>query len=311
MTIRQNDIFMRYLGILGKYLQDNMQKKLFHIATPLKNRSPSNHENWLVELREWAYMSKIPETEIPYYEDDLSRMTHLVIYRGNRYDAGERHYYHYNFSKIDYLPDAIGGLLKLKHMDLCNNLLFDLPVTIKNLQQLRTINISCNAFQYIPKEIYSLTQLEYLNLSDNKLLSLPTQIGQLGSLQEIWLNDNHIDKIPASIGNLKQLKRLFIAGNELRKVPTEIGRLSRLEVLCLNDNKLQILPAVLGHLRHLKYLDLKGNPLCCLPKRLKKLYWEKQGDLKISLDNKQLLRYDHRCTCVDSLKRRLSTWFGY
>ena len=57
------------------------------------------------------------------------------------------------------LPDAIGKLAQLRHLDLCDNLLAALPDALGDL-----------------------AALEYLDLRNNRLYSLPQSIGDLGTL---------------------------------------------------------------------------------------------------------------------------------
>jgi len=58
-----------------------------------------------------------------------------------------------------------------------------LKAEIRQLQNLRTLDISNNNFTGLPAEIGQLTQLEILNLANNPLTGLPIELANLQSLR--------------------------------------------------------------------------------------------------------------------------------
>ena len=77
--------------------------------------------------------------------------------------------------------------------------------------------------------------------------------------------------------------------NQLTTLPAEIGQQKNLLDLWIENNQLTTLPAEIGQLQNLRWLYLKNNPLHSLPDSLKRLYRERNGALKIKLDNPALL----------------------
>ena len=121
------------------------------------------------------------------------------------------------------------------------------------------------------------------------LETLPTEIGKLHNLQELELGWNQLTTLPAAIGQLQNLQILWLSYNQLTSLPAEIGQLQNLQKLLLGNNQLTTLPAAIGQLQNLEWLDLRENPLRSLPESLKRLYRERNGALKIELDNPALL----------------------
>ena len=141
------------------------------------------------------------------------------------------------------LPPELGGLAKLKRLDLGANRLTG-P---------------------IPPELGDLADLEELNLGTNGLTGpIPPELSNLASLRAVYFDRNNLTgPIPPEIGGLADLTRLYIYGNDLSgPIPPEIGSLVNLERLNLDRNNLTgPIPPELGDLTHLERLSLAHNRL--------------------------------------------------
>lgn len=89
-----------------------------------------------------------------------------------------------------------------------HNKLTTLPPAIRNLRQLRVLDVSSNMLTALPPDIGMLHNLRYLFAFDNYLTTLPHQVGQLYQLEIIGLEGNPIsshikDKI--AVGGTKDL----------------------------------------------------------------------------------------------------------
>jgi Leucine-rich repeat (LRR) protein len=93
------------------------------------------------------------------------------------------------------VPNTIFGQTDLVTLNLSNNKLEGaLQAEVRQLRNLRTLNLSHNNFTGVPAEIGQLTKLETLDLSFNKLTGLPHELGNLLNLQKLDLRGNVYSK---------------------------------------------------------------------------------------------------------------------
>jgi hypothetical protein len=167
------------------------------------------------------------------------------------------------------LMDRITGLfLKLKsHRDL-DRLLDD---AIKHKTD--WLYISGHGLTELPERIRELTELRYLEIFEQDLYRLPEGLFELSKLERLKVMTADLESIPASIARLKNLRELCIyCGSSdrpvpgyqvkpkeeisLNHVPTEIGELEQLEQLTIHYTSIHELPIELEKLKHLRVLDL-------------------------------------------------------
>ena len=145
------------------------------------------------------------------------------------------------------LPDSIGGLKALTHLDLaeCVNLIT------------------------LPESIAGLTALERLELPNcGALTALPAAIGELKSLTELDLTRcESLAELPATIGGLTALEQLVLVGCSITALPDAIVYLKLLWKLDLERcENLTSLPHALDELKDLTELNLAGcSSLTALP----------------------------------------------
>ncbi|MCA9920891.1 MAG: leucine-rich repeat domain-containing protein, partial [Anaerolineales bacterium] len=163
------------------------------------------------------------------------------------------------------LPDTIGQLSQLRSLSLNDNKLMTVPDTIGQLAQLQILNLRNNKLMAVPDAISQLTQLWTLYLNSNQLTVVPETIGQLTWLQWLYLFDNQLTAIPDTIGELTWLQELDLANNQLTAIPDTIGQLIMLQSLNLSYNRLTVVPDTIGQLTRLHSLDLEGNELTVVP----------------------------------------------
>ncbi|KAI5303197.1 hypothetical protein KEM56_007802, partial [Ascosphaera pollenicola] len=130
--------------------------------------------------------------------------------------------------------------LGLEHLDLHNNLLTRLPLGLKRLERLRTLNVSKNK---LPMDIFDL-------------------IVQIPNLTELRIANNGLSgMLSPSVGDLRQLETLDIKGNNLTMLCDEITSLTSLHVLDVSDNSLTSFPAAIFTNVPLLELNAKNNKL--------------------------------------------------
>ena len=164
------------------------------------------------------------------------------------------------------IPESIGNLSALEHLQVPFNQLNHIPQSIGNLTSLQTLDLSSNQLRgNIPGSICNLHFLKHLDLMYNQLTgSIPDSIGNLTALKDLYLNNNQLNgNIPNSIGNLSELQILELLENQLAgSIPESIGNLFNVQLLWLSDNQLSSnIPENIGNLSALKLLWLQNNQL--------------------------------------------------
>jgi Leucine-rich repeat (LRR) protein len=86
------------------------------------------------------------------------------------------------FSKI---ISEIDFLYNLTSIDFSCNNIYNIPISIGNLENLKELRLSSNLISEIPIEIYNLHNLKYLDISMNNLISINIAIGNLHNLQHL------------------------------------------------------------------------------------------------------------------------------
>lgn len=157
-----------------------------------------------------------------------------------------------------------GELDEVAYLDLSYQQLIRIPRKIKNLQNLRALNISYNRIRDFSFLRY-LPNLEVLMAEGNQLPAIPDQVFDLPSLTTLILSTNLITQVPEDIARLASLTWLDLYDNHLGRLPSEMALLRNLVYLGLTQNKIDALPHGIGDLKHLTALDLADNLLTALP----------------------------------------------
>ena len=205
-------------------------------------------------------------TELPPELGQLTQLETLILGKVDRWD----------------FPD--GRLTS----QLTTNSLTDLPVTLKTLKGLRTLDLSGNPFGKLPEVVLQLETLTALRASAINLKTIPDGIGQLTKLIELKLSCNQITEIPKYINqltdleilsfssnriikiydfgfNLKELRSLGLSSNQISEIPEYISQFSTIETLWLSDNKIENIPDYISELTSLKKLSLSHNKIQMMP----------------------------------------------
>lgn len=100
---------------------------------------------------------------------------------------------------------------------LSNNSIKSLPSEMGKMTKLEVFKIDHNILEgSLIGEIRQMSQLRVLDVSNNKMTSMPAEIGQLSNLESLDYSYNKIDGLPNEISNLKStLKELNLTGNPL------------------------------------------------------------------------------------------------
>ncbi|WP_299436032.1 leucine-rich repeat domain-containing protein [uncultured Aquimarina sp.] len=189
-------------------------------------------------------------------------------------------------------------LSKVHRLDLSNQDLEELPVTIADLKDLRMINLSNNAkldingslhklavhknlevlildslgIKTIPESIKLFPNLKQISLVHNPALNLEQAITQISGLPIEFLNlkNNKLTKLPENITTLKNLKDLNLSYNTIQDEESYsyLGKLPKLYSLWIDHNKLKKLPSTIGELSQIRFFYIDHNELKDLPAEL-------------------------------------------
>ena len=164
-----------------------------------------------------------------------------------------------------FLPEEVGSLAKIEHLDLeLNEISGSLPESLGNLTSLTSLDLGGNNFSgAIPASLGNLTQLRHLHLYGNRLRGpIPETLSNLTSLEALVLGYNNLTgRLPAWLGNMPRLTHINLEDNDLTgRIPKELGNLAALKRLGLESNGLTgPIPEALGNLTSLIELDLSHN----------------------------------------------------
>lgn len=180
----------------------------------------------------------------------------------------------------DIFPDATNAELEnaegeeydgqfrgLEALDLHSNLLKELPLGLRRLQNLRILNLSGNKLSMSSLDIVCQIggNLTELKMSDNELSGmLPKELEDLRNLQTLDLQGNKISGLPESLKHLVNLKTLYLAQNRLSSAFFELLTHLSLVELTLSCNRLVgvlFSEASPSTMESLKLLDVSQNAL--------------------------------------------------
>ena len=169
------------------------------------------------------------------------------------------------------LPESLGQLTHLQHLDVTGNQLTALPESLGNLLHLKKLYVDENQLMALPESLGNLLHLEEMHADRNQLTALPATLCQLTNLETLRVYGNQLASLPASIGQLTRLKDISAGRNQLISLPESLWQLIHLQSLNVAENQLSSLSESIGNLTGLHTLDLGHNELTALPESLGKL----------------------------------------
>lgn len=123
------------------------------------------------------------------------------------------------------LPESLGQLSNLQHVDVTGNQLTALPASLGSLIQLRKLYLDENQLTSLPESLGNLISLTHLDLRNNRLTSFPKSLSSLRRLAYLDLRANKLVSLPASIGDFTKLVKLDVRWNKLSSFPEWLQRL--------------------------------------------------------------------------------------
>uniref|UniRef100_M1BA12 Bacterial spot disease resistance protein 4 n=1 Tax=Solanum tuberosum TaxID=4113 RepID=M1BA12_SOLTU len=210
-------------------------------------------QRYNISLKEGVYF------EFPQVNEGLHSLEDLDLCYCNLKDGG--------------LPEDIGSLYSLEHLNLQGNNFDHLPQSIAQLGALRSLNLSnCKRLTQLP-DFMGMPNLMTLNLSIINIERLPRSIEQLSALRSLDLsycerlkelpifmgmqnletlnlsNCINLEEVHRSLGLLKKLCTLKMTNcKQLKRFPALC--IDSLDYLCLRDcSSLEKIPEILGNMK--------------------------------------------------------------
>lgn len=175
-----------------------------------------------------------------------------------------------DFNDLTSLPTEFATKLSnLKTLSLRGNNLLNVPDNLHLISKLETLNLSQNKLSTLQLTLGKMVSLKNLYLQGNKILEIPVGLSSMCSLEDLRLDENKLFDLPQDFGLLTSLKHLDISYNRLHCLSENFGKLQNLETLNLNKNLLKDFPDSFGELSRLKIIDISENSIDSLPNHFK------------------------------------------
>ncbi|MRN52705.1 leucine-rich repeat domain-containing protein [Paenibacillus monticola] len=151
--------------------------------------------------------------------------------------------------RLTEIPDRIRELKQLKYLEVFEQDITRLPLALFELDTLETLTLMTADLECIPPEIAKLQQLKHLTIycgsSDRPVLGWAPKVKE----------DLMLDHLPPELGQLKQLETLSVSYTGITELPIELEQLTELHHLNINGNLIMDIPRFLSRMPNLKYVD--------------------------------------------------------
>jgi Leucine-rich repeat (LRR) protein len=151
----------------------------------------------------------------------------------------------------------------IETLDLHGNVLKSLPMGLRRLQNLRTLNLANNSLDMANIEIITeIESLMDLRLANNQLQGeLTAAIGRLRNLEFLDLRGNALTQLPDKFVELNSLRTLDVSENKFTSLPFGIFSKLSLKTLNAQKNRLEgtLIPASVNGWETLQSLNIANN----------------------------------------------------
>lgn len=163
---------------------------------------------------------------------------------------------------VDEKGSQFGGL---EVLDIHGNLLRSLPMGLRRLHRLHSMNISNNQLSVDDLNVvWEMESLRDLKLAKNQLQGpFPSGISRLRNLEVLDLHENSLTDLPEGLEELSALRSLDVGDNQLASLPFEALSKLPLRDIRASKNKLTgaLIPASVQNFETLQSLDIVSNAL--------------------------------------------------
>ena len=164
----------------------------------------------------------------------------------------------------DYTPSDLTGIGHLRNVTAIhlfgNKLVTVIPEEIGNLTKLEHIDLFGCKITSLPASLFTISTLKHLELPQTGVSVLPEEVGNLLLLKELLIDSTSITKLPDSICNLTNLQTLNISNTKISELPSSIGNLVSLKNLDISNTRISTLPDSIWGLE-LEKLNMSGTSI--------------------------------------------------
>ncbi|KAF2761235.1 L domain-like protein [Pseudovirgaria hyperparasitica] len=225
-------------------------------------------------------LSEIPEVVLKMYEFDSNQSSSIAwgevvdLVRFNAADNDLENISDLVFPDVD--PQAASldedapnmQFAGVEFLDLHGNKLGSIPLGLRRMSQLTSLNLSRNRLKIAAFEIIGqILSLKELKVAENDLQgSLPTDsIGRLSNLQNLDLQGNQLTELPADMSELVNLHVLNVTSNRLTSLDMEVLlALPIVQISAVKNNLQGVLISGSMENTSLQALNVSGNSLTSL-----------------------------------------------
>jgi len=134
-----------------------------------------------------------------------------------------------SWNRLQYLPENLSSMARLRTILLQNNQLSELPEAIGKLPLLQELRVDNNVLEALPPTIGKLALLELFTMHNNKVTDLPPSMMGLRSLKTLDITDNPLEyeNIPDSLHRLNEMHELLHSKTKRRAIITRANAIRR------------------------------------------------------------------------------------
>jgi Leucine-rich repeat (LRR) protein len=246
---------------------ENVSIRGNHILTKIDKNAFKKHPKYLTIEKN----KKLAEENFYSLAKMLSNATQ-IIYRYNSIKTVPKNAFadsinkfleriYLNDNKIAVInPNSFNYLLKLRYLNLKNNLIVYLPEdAFSGNYQLEEIILENNRINVIESNAFNiLPKLQYLTLSNNKLTEVSENMfTDVNNSLDIRLNNNKISKIKSIFKKLRYLDSRYNLISYV--IEDAINTIRHSEIIKFSNNRISNLSTTFNNLTKLKVLELSNN----------------------------------------------------
>ena len=202
---------------------------------------------------------------------DLSRWDSLLEVPKSICQLSFLEYLNLRGLKIEYLPESLYELEKLKLLDVSDNNFNRIPEVLLKIVKKNIAEKYCNKGV---KKSESILLALFEILKGQKLIRAKNddnvldweqvvhyKINDMGNVIGIYIKEesSNISIIPEIICSLRELRERELLNSRIKEIPNCLFSIEKIEYLDLNGNLISEIPRNLQDLKNLKYFDLEDN----------------------------------------------------